>query len=405
MLKDGFSYGLIQKFAVLYLVIWTISPPLQIGTVYRIAALACAGIWFVIWFIRENPVILGKDQVGAIFFLILVIGVAYFEKSNLSNVLKQIAMIMLVICFLMNHFYKERWGELSGLIPVILILLIIWNSNTINALTEDPSIARQLVRDDEATYTYLQQGVGGYSLIYPQVCICPAIFAWIIKAFKNNKLLFAVGIVWLVSYIWLLSIAGYSIAIFASATGAVLLLFYRGKSATAAFMVAAAIFIGIMAAIMYIDSFRNWLLEFFDGTAVAKKINDLASTNETGQTGESIQVRINAYSNSIVDIIRYPVIGSLWRGSGGGHSAFLDKLSKYGLFGAYMFSKMFYCVPVFYKNNSNDRFVRSAANATMISLLFVSVLDSFNYSFTCMILIVAPLFFEDILKWTEVTEE
>ena len=405
MVKNGFSYGLIQKFAVLYLVVWTISPPLQIGTVYRLIALACAGVWFVIWFIRENPVVLGRDQVCAIFFLMFVLGVVFFEKSSFSTILKQIAMIMLVICFLMNHFYKDRWDELSGLIPIVLILLIVWNGNTINALIEDPTIARRLVRDDESIYSYMQQGVGGYSLVYPQVCICPVIFAWIIKAFKNNKFLFAVGAAWLISYIWLLSIAGYSIAIFASVTGAILLLFYRGKSAIAAFVVATTIFIGIMAAIMYVDSFRNWLLEFFDGTAVAKKINDLVSTSETGQTGESIQVRINAYSNSITDIIKHPVIGTLWKGSGGGHSAFLDTLSKYGLFGAYMFSKIFYTVPVLYKNNYSNTFLVSAANATLITLLFVSVLDSFNYSFTCMILIVAPLFFEDILKWTEVCEE
>lgn len=400
MLKNGFSYGLIQKIAVLYLVVWTISPPLQIGSIYRLLALACAGVWFVIWFIRENPVVLGKEQVGAILFLMVVIGVTYFEKSSLSNILKQIAMIMLVICFLMNHFYKERWDELSGLIPIVLILLIIWNSNTINALIEDPTIARRLVRDDESTYEMLEQGIGGYSLVYPQVCICPVILAWVIKAYNNNKIYFAVGVTWLVTYVWMISIAGYSIAIFASAVGAFLLLFYRGKSGIAAFIVAAIIFIGIMAAIMYVDSFRNQLLEFFDGTAVAKKINDLVSTSETGETGESIQVRINAYSSSITDIIKYPIIGSLWRESGGGHSAFLDTFSKYGLFGVYIFSKIFYAAPLHYKNSYNDKFIVSASNATMITMLFVSVLDSFNYTFTCIILLIAPLFFEDIIKWT-----
>lgn len=405
MVKNGFSYGLIQKIAVLYLVVWTISPPLQIGTVYRLLALGCAGVWFVIWFIRENPVVLGKDQVGAIFFLIFVLGVVFFEKSSFSTILKQIAMIMLVICFLMNHFYKDRWDELSGLIPVILILLIIWNGNTINALIEDPTIARQLVRDDETTHTYLQQGVGGYSLVYPQVCVCPVIFAWIIKSFNNSKLLFTVGASWLVSYIWLISIAGYSIAIFASVAGAILLFFYRGKSAVAAFLVAATIFIGIMAAIMYVDSFRNWLLEFFDGTAVAKKINDLVSTSETGETGESIQVRIDAYLRSIINIIKYPIIGTLWKDSGGGHSAFLDIFSKYGLFGAYIFSRIVYTVPIYYKKHINNAFIITTANATLITLLFVSILDSLSYSFTCMILMVAPLFFEDILKWTEVCEE
>ena len=51
MLKNGFSYAFIQKIAVLYLVVWTVSPPLQVDMIYRLIALACAGVWFILWFI------------------------------------------------------------------------------------------------------------------------------------------------------------------------------------------------------------------------------------------------------------------------------------------------------------------------------------------------------------------
>lgn len=405
MLKNGFSFGFIQKIAVLYLVVWTVSPPLQIDTIYRILALACAALWFIIWFIRENPVTLGKEHVLALLFLIMVIAIVYFEKYDFSAILKQIALIMLVICFLMTYFYDNKWSELAGIVPIVLILLIIWNTKTANALTEDLSIARRLVRDDESTYDMLRQGIGGYSLIYPQVCISSLILAWTFKAFSNNKIFFAIGAFWIVSYVRLISIAGYSIAIFASVLGLILLLFYRGKSAVAAFIVAALIFIAIMMSIMYVDSFREWLLEIFDGTAVAKKINDLVSTSDTGETGESIQIRINAYSVSLLNIVKYPIIGSLWRESGGGHSAFLDVVSKYGWFGGYAFAMMFYHVPIHFKNHySNNKFVVSSANATLITMMFVSVLDSYNYSFTCMILIVASLLFDDIIKWTGAVE-
>lgn len=405
MLKNGLSYGLIQKFAVLYLVIWTISPPMEIGTVYRIAALACAGIWFVIWLIRENPILLGKDQIYALIFMIAVIVIIYIESEKLSNIIKQIAIFMIVICFIMNYFYRGKWDELSGIIPIVLILLIIWNFKTVTALIDDPTIARRLIRDDESTYVYLQQGIGGYNLVYPQVCICPLILAWIIKSFKNNKIYFILGAVWLVTYVRLIAAAGYSIAIFASVVGVILLFLYRGQSGIAAFVVAAAIFIAAMLSILYLDGFREWLLQIFDGTAVAKKINDLVSTADTGETGESIQLRIIAYSESLKNIFKYPIIGSLWRGNGGGHSAFLDIISKYGVLGGIIFSKMFYTSPNYYKNKFDNQFIISVSNATLISMLFVTVLDSFNYSFTCMILIIAPLLFEDIIKWTGVNEK
>ena len=151
---------------------------------------------------------------------------------------------------------------------------------------------------------------------------------------------------------------------------------------------------------MYIAPFREWILETFDGTAVARKVNDLVYGSETGVTGDSIQLRITAYSNSIMDMIRYPLIGSIWRESGGGHSALLDIMSKYGILGGYAFSMMFYHVPLHYKHRYSDKFIMCTANATLVTLLFVSLLDSYNYSFTCMVMIVSSLIFEDIIKWT-----
>lgn len=400
MLKDGFSFGFIQKIAVLYLIVWTVSPPLQIDLIYRLIALACAVLWAALWFVRESPVTLGKEQIFAVFFLIAVMIVVYLEKYDFEALIKQIALIMLVICFMMTYFYDDKWDELAGIVPIVLILLTVFNYNTVNILIQDHTVARLLVRDDETTYQFLRQGIGGYSLIYPQVCVSPLIVAWIIKSFKNNKLYFAIGAVWVYFFVRFLELAGYSIALFASSIGLILLLFYRGKNAVPAFVITVLAFIGIMAAILYVPSFRNWILVNFDGTAVARKVNDLVSTSDTGVTGDSIQVRIQAYSYSLSNIFKYPLIGSLWRESGGGHSALLDITSKYGILGGYAFAMMFYHIPLHYKHITNDKFAIAAANATLVTYLFVSILDSFNYSFTLMIMIVAPLLLEDIIKWT-----
>ena len=133
MLKNGISLGLVQKIAVLYLVIWTLSPPFQVDMIYRLIALACAVIWVAIWFIRENPIRLGQEQVGAMFFLVAVMIVVYVEKCELESMIKQIALIMLVICFMMNYFYDDKWDELSGIVPIILILLTVFNYKTFSA--------------------------------------------------------------------------------------------------------------------------------------------------------------------------------------------------------------------------------------------------------------------------------
>ncbi len=405
MVKKGFNYGTIQSIAVAYLVVWSISPPLEIDLIYRIIAVGALVVWAGVWLIRENPIVLDKNQLVSIFFLFTVIGVTFIGNGDFRGILKQIAFFMLVVCFILNSFYKEHWEELRWLVPVVLVLFIIWNYKTVQALIADPTIARQIVRDDEATYEYLRQGIGGYGLVYPQVCVASAILLWTIKAFKSNKIYFFVGAVWVISFIQLVSKAGYSIAIFTSVIGVILLFFYNGKSGMKAFLVAGVLFAAIMFSILYIDEFRNWLLEIFDGTAVAKKINDLVATSESGAAEGSIESRMIRYRASLEVIVKYPIVGALWRDGGGGHSGLLDTFAKYGLWGGWFFIKSVYSVPDYYKEKYDSPQIKRLSNAVLVSLLIVSILDSVTYSMYCMVLLILPLFFEDVIRWDGIKNE
>ena len=178
-----------------------------------------------------------------------------------------------------------------------------------------------------------------------------------------------------------------------------MLFFYRGRNIWTAFIIAAVIFLSVMGAILYVDSFREYLLQTFDGTAVAKKIQDLVATSETGEAEGSIYVRVTAYQGSINAIFEYPVIGGLWMGSGNGHSAILDQFAKYGIWGGIIYTIMLFAVPNEYKRRYHHPKVWMISNAVMVAVLFVGLLDSFTYSFMCMILIILPLLYEDILRW------
>ena len=392
------SQNFIQKAAVLYLIIWTISPPLEIDMIYRLLGLAAAGIWFIVALRRR--LVVEKVHIYAVVYMFLVILIAYLQKGSLDAILQHIAIYILVICFFIHCFYKENgWHELSGIVPIVLILLLIYNWRTAEILLEDPTIARKLVRADESIYPYLRQGIGGYSLVYPQVCIFPAILAWILRAYRNNKIYFGIGCIWLYTYILCISRAGYSIAIFATIVGAIMLFFYRGRNIWTAFVISALIFVVAMGAILYVDSFREYLLQTFDGTAVAKKIEDLVATSETGAAEGSIYARVQAYKGSMNVILEYPLVGSLWMGSGSGHSAILDQFAKYGIWGGIIYTIMIFAVPNEYKRKYHHQKLWMISNAVMVSLLFVALLDSITYSFMCMILIVLPLLYEDILRW------
>ena len=339
----------------------------------------------------------------ALAFLALIVVVNIVENNGFSKILRPIQYYMLVLFFIVGHFYKDKWKELYFIVPIILLLLIYFNFKSAFTVMEDATIARRLVRNDEDMYIYLRQGIGGYSLIYPQVVTFPVLVMWLFKSYRQKKLFFLIGIVWLVSYVLFVINANYSIAITGSVIGLIILLFYKGHSVGLAFAVSAGLFIALMLMILNWEGFRNMLLEFFDGTAVAKKINDLVATSESGAAEGSINDRVITYQATFNTIFRFPVIGGLWWESGGGHSALGEAFAKYGLFGGYVYCKIMYSVPSQYKKTYGFKTIQQLTNANLVVLLFVTLLDSTPYAFMGMILIITPILYENIIEWDGLT--
>ena len=391
----------IQQVSVLYLCVWTISPFMEIDLIWRIGALMAFGLWMICAVSRGLH--FEKIHMLALAFLALIVVVNIVENNGFSKILRTIQYYMLVLFFIVGHFYKDKWKELYFIVPIILLLLIYFNFKSAFTVMEDATIARRLVRNDAEIYTYLQQGIGGYSLIYPQVVTFPVLVMWLFKSYRQKKLFFLIGIVWLVSYVLFVINANYSIAITGSVISLIILLFYKGHSVGLAFVVSAGLFITLMLMILNWDGFRNMLLEFFDGTAVAKKINDLVATSESGAAEGSINDRVITYQATFNTIFRFPVIGGLWWESGGGHSALGEAFAKYGLFGGYVFCKILYSVPSMYKKTFAYKRIQQMANANLVVLLYVTLLDSVSYSFLGMILILTPILYENIIEWNGLT--
>ena len=102
-------------------------------------------------------------------------------------------------------------------------------------------------------------------------------------------------------------------------------------------------------------------------------------------------------------LFRFPLIGGLWWDSGGGHSALGEAFAKYGLFGGYIFCRILYSIPSTYKKEYVYKRLQQMANANLVVLLYVTLLDSVSYSFLGMILIVTPILYENIIEWDGLT--
>lgn len=400
-MKEGKTLIRIQQISVLYMVIWTISPFMEIDNIWRIGVLAAFGLWLICAMSRGLH--LERIHMLAFAFLALVVIVNLIENNGFGKIMRPINYYMMVLFFIVGHFYIDKWKELYFIVPIILLFLIYFNFKSAFKVMEDPTIARLIVRNDENIYQYLREGIGGYGLVYPQVVTFPVIVMWIFKTIKCKKIYFIIGVAWVVSYIMFILNANYSIAIVGSLISLIILLFYKGHSIGWAFAISFGLFVALMMMILYWDDFRNMLLEFFDGTAVAKKINDLVATSESGEAEGSINARVVSYQATMNSILKFPFVGGLWWGSGGGHSALGDTFAKYGIFGGYIFCKIMYGVPSQYKKAYGFKSIQQIANANLVVLLFVTLLDSVSYSFLGMVLIITPILYENIIEWDGLT--
>ena len=392
----SFVIPLLRRLMMLYLLVWSVSPPLSIGIVFRVLALACAAGWFILTMITDYQ--FGTMQKLALIFLLMVILVTLLENQfDFTKLMKQIALYMLVLSFLMSSYYNDKWDELRFLIPLFLLLLIVFNTITFNELLKNANLARRIVRADDSMYGYLRRGVGGYALLYAQVILFPVLLSWMITMKKRNSYFFVLGIIYIVSYALLIYKAGYTIAIVATLAGVSILFFYKKKSIIPGLLIAFGMILLIIWVIGYVDPIRTFLLDLFKGTTVADKVNDIYATIHGTGTAESIDSRQEKYMVSInIIFIRFPFIGSLWNANPGGHSAILDAFAKYGLFGGFMYVSMITFAPRRVKEESASGKMYPVANAMLVSLLIVTLLDSVPYEMIFPIIVMAPLLFSEI---------
>ena len=404
--KSRSFISILQSLCVLYITIWTIAPPLQIDNIYRITALGAVGLWFLLNI--PQKVTLEQIHILAIVFAMLVMVVALMDsKGEFGKIFSPIYYYMMVITFIMGYCYKDRWHELSWMIPIIILLLVYFNIQSYKTVLDEPSVARTLVRNDTGAYHYMRKGVGGYGLLYSQVCVLPIIVSWTISAFRKHWVRFVIGVLWIVSFFLYLFNAGYSIAVAASIVSLIILFFYRRSSMVLAIIITTALIVIIVWLIGYNAGFREWLISIFDGTKVATKINDLYLSITTADTADSIMARWEAYIDSINCMLSYPIIGGLWfpNGGGGGHSTILDVFAKYGLFGGVVFLRMLFQFSISIKKSPLTGKDIRIANSVFISVLMISLLDSMSFNFVCLIMLVIPICYNDILKWRKKPNE
>ena len=193
--------------------------------------------------------------------------------------------------------------------------------------------------------------------------------------------------------------AGYSIAIFASAVSLIILIVYRRRSVLPAFFISVFIIVTVVLMLVYVESFRNLVMQIFEGTKIVHKIEDLLDT-AAGDTADSFAVRVARYWKSIRLCLTFPLIGSVFfDGDIGGHSEIFDTFAKYGVWGGVPTCAMIFHAPRMFKTEHASSTIIATSNAHLIAVALVATFDPFVFQVYFPLLILCPIMYSDIMKW------
>ena len=90
----------------------------------------------------------------------------------------------------------------------------------------------------------------------------------------------------------------------------------------------------------------------------------------------------------------------MFGGQIGGHSEILDTFARYGVWGGIPTAYMIFYTPHSFKISVEYSAVISTANAHITAIALVSFFDPFVYQVYFPLLILCPILYTDIIKWT-----
>ncbi len=335
-------YSSIMRICVLYMITWLISPPLAYGTIYRMIALAAAGVWVLLHLVisdkekKTGSKILQSYLIAIIAYVALTIFLDFvFGKKALSNIITSniSTYILLFMGYIAGYYATEKeTEELNKFLFWILFLAVFFSLTTIFRSEEFQKITRSAGGFGENTELKMRaaaQGVGDFGFFSATSVLAPVALYLAIKNEKKRG--------WFAASFVILELGvisgGFTLALTISLIGILICLLVAVKNILLKVLFA---LLCIFVLLFYEDVLMflyEGLAKITDGTMYENKVYDIFSFLIEGESTGSFDDRAERYVLSLNSLWRYPIFGSyIWDGteSTGRHSAIIDRFAAYG---------------------------------------------------------------------------
>lgn len=347
----------LQNLALMYMCLWVTSPLLLPSALARVGALLAILMWAGLELFRPNSIFIRPTlpALGAALFIgyDLLLWFLLRDWALLGHIQLYIVLVFVLV-------YESRRTQVASLIPVfwfVLLTIPIWLFTTLRAFESmGIHVMRTVIRSSDAALELMQQGVGGYSLVYGALFLVPILLPMLlrnslfdlrsapsfIQIVPHYKRLIPAVILGMV--VALIVRSGFSIAnvLLVSTMLASILFLWLNRWAI----------LGAMAAVITVLLFGEALLSFLismllpvtEGTNYINKLRDIQHSLEIGSSAGTVSDRTERYLRSLSSFLDNPLFGTLIESRGiGGHSEYLDHFAQRGiLFGGLFMALMLY---------------------------------------------------------------
>lgn len=341
-LKSEKSPGIVYL-AILYIIAWCVSPPLSIGWIYRIVAIAAVGILIFQSGTGNNEAL--KRRLILTLFLIGYMALVCFITDDLFN--RQIntySILLVSVGFAMwNHRFGNDPRQLKRLILFALALFCIWNTTTIIAIRVIPTIMRLLTGSGglQNASGYILSGVGGFGYLYSAILALPFGIAWLTR--KKEKLLCRIILIYFVVSTYVLA---YMSQFFTALIVSLLVIpimwlarrYRKGMNPIVLILIGIVVFVFMSN----LDVILDFFIDTIDLHAVHRKLLAMKDSLINGESFSNTELgeRYERYTRDLDLILHNPIFGSLTFYAVGKHSCFLDFAAQYGLILTAIFAKL-----------------------------------------------------------------
>ncbi|SEK50203.1 hypothetical protein [Halomonas daqiaonensis] len=336
----------LQNFAVAYIAIWTISPPLFVSGSARLLVVMATVIWMVLEILRHDG--LARRITLPVLMTLLFIGYTGLNELMLSGVEGVVRNTQIWIMLFFLVVWQSRQNDLKSLVSIFWLVLAVypvWLFITIQTIvTVNDHAARIIVRSSPEALELSLQGVGGYTLVYGTLLLIPALIGMVNnpRTLRGDalpqplhvlpRISLALVVLNLAMGVALVLTAGFSLAVIALAGILLSVTFLKSFTATRLLItVFATLFFSILARPI-LDVTLSALLPLAEGTNFVNKIRDVLASFQQGDAVGTAADRIQRYMRSLRLFVENPLIGVLSFDNTGKHSAILDNFARWGVF-------------------------------------------------------------------------